>query len=33
VRPPRLPVTDEASLARLREVLAETGLLPQAVGA
>ncbi len=31
VRPPRLPVTDEASLVRLREVLVETGLLPQAV--
>lgn len=27
VRAPRLPVTDEASLARLREVLEETGLL------
>ena len=33
VRPPRLPVSDEASLRRLREVLVETGLLPQAVGA
>lgn len=30
-RRPRLPVTDEASLARIREVLGETGLLPQAV--
>ena len=27
VRPPRLPVTDEASLARLRAALVEAGLL------
>lgn len=33
VRPPRLPVTDEASLARMREILAETGLLTQPVRA
>jgi 4-hydroxy-tetrahydrodipicolinate synthase len=33
VRPPRLPVTDEASLARMREILAEAGLLTQPVGA
>ena len=32
-RRPRLPVTDEASLARIREVLAEAGLLPEAVEA
>jgi dihydrodipicolinate synthase/N-acetylneuraminate lyase len=30
-RRPRLPVTDAGSLARIREVLAETGLLPQEV--
>lgn len=30
VRPPRLPVTDEASLARMREILHKAGLLPQA---
>jgi dihydrodipicolinate synthase/N-acetylneuraminate lyase len=29
VRPPRLPVTDEASLQRMREVLAEAGLLSE----
>jgi dihydrodipicolinate synthase/N-acetylneuraminate lyase len=33
VRPPRLPVTDEASLARMREILAEAGLLTQPVRA
>ncbi len=33
VRPPRLPVTDEASLARMREILAETGLLTEPVRA
>ncbi|MBA2476167.1 MAG: dihydrodipicolinate synthase family protein [Actinobacteria bacterium] len=31
VRPPRLPITDEASLARMREILIEAGLLPQPV--
>jgi dihydrodipicolinate synthase/N-acetylneuraminate lyase len=31
VRPPRLPVTDEASLAALRQVLVEAGLLDQPV--
>jgi 4-hydroxy-tetrahydrodipicolinate synthase len=33
VRPPRLPVTDEESLARMREILVETGLLAQPVEA
>ena len=33
VRPPRLPVTDEASLTRMREILAEAGLLTQPVRA
>ncbi len=33
VRRPRLPVTDEASLERMREILVETGLLEQAVQA
>ena len=32
-RRPRLPVTDEAGLGRIRAVLAETGLLPQPVAA
>lgn len=31
VRPPRLPVTDEASLLRMRDVLVEAGLLAQPV--
>ena len=29
VRPPRLPVTDEASLAAMRTILVESGLLPR----
>jgi 1-pyrroline-4-hydroxy-2-carboxylate deaminase len=29
VRPPRLPVTDEASIAAMREILIEAGLLAQ----
>ncbi len=29
VRPPRLPVTDEASIAAMRDVLVEAGLLAQ----
>jgi hypothetical protein len=33
VRPPRLPVTDEASLKQMREILVEAGLLSQAVEA
>jgi dihydrodipicolinate synthase/N-acetylneuraminate lyase len=33
VRPPRLPVTDEVSLRRMREILQEAGLLDQAVEA
>ena len=33
VRPPRLPVTDEASLKQMREILVEAGLLSQAVDA
>jgi 1-pyrroline-4-hydroxy-2-carboxylate deaminase len=33
VRPPRLPVTDERSLARMREILVEAGLLAQPVEA
>jgi 1-pyrroline-4-hydroxy-2-carboxylate deaminase len=33
VRPPRLPVTDDESLARMREILVETGLLAQPVEA
>ena len=33
VRPPRLPVTDAASLQRLHEILVEAGLLPEPVEA
>jgi dihydrodipicolinate synthase/N-acetylneuraminate lyase len=33
VRPPRLPVTDEDSLRRMREILVEAGLLREAVEA
>ena len=33
VRPPRLPVTDEASLRRLREIIVEAGLLSEPVEA
>jgi 4-hydroxy-tetrahydrodipicolinate synthase len=33
VRPPRLPVTDEVSLQRMRAILQEAGLLEQAVEA
>ena len=33
VRPPRLPVTDEASLRRLHEILVEAGLLSEPVEA
>jgi 4-hydroxy-tetrahydrodipicolinate synthase len=33
VRPPRLPVTDEESLRRLREILVEAGLLREPVEA
>jgi 4-hydroxy-tetrahydrodipicolinate synthase len=33
VRPPRLPVTDERSLQRMREILEEAGLLERAVEA
>ena len=29
MRPPRLPVTDEASIAAMRDVLVEAGLLAQ----
>jgi 4-hydroxy-tetrahydrodipicolinate synthase len=31
VRRPRLPVTDEASLQRLHEIIVEAGLLPAEV--
>ena len=30
VRPPRLPITDEASITAMRAILVEAGLLPQA---
>jgi dihydrodipicolinate synthase/N-acetylneuraminate lyase len=33
VRPPRLPVVDEASLRQLREIIVEAGLLPEPVEA
>ena len=33
VRPPRLPVTDEASLRQLREIIVEAGLLSEPVEA
>ena len=33
VRPPRLPVTDEASLRRLREIIVEAGLVSEPVEA
>ncbi len=33
VRPPRLPITDEASLRRLREIIVEAGLLSEQVEA
>jgi 4-hydroxy-tetrahydrodipicolinate synthase len=33
VRPPRLPVTDEESLRRLREIIAEAGLVSEPVEA
>ena len=33
VRLPRLPVTDEASLQRLLEIIVEAGLLPEQVEA
>jgi len=29
VRPPRLPVDDEASLRQLHEIIVEAGLLPE----